>query len=124
MLFVLQIEWDSIEFPRANEETEEEDGEGDEGHLKNLLPENWINLDAILLKGAFVRIIDSVRQQFSDANVEIVHESLINDGDEASGGISAALMIVWLDINEEDETVVEWLDSILSSVLQEAIKAM
>ena len=92
--------------------------------MKNVLPENWINLDAILLKGAFVRIIDLVRQQFSDANVEIVHESLINEGDEASGGVAAALLIVWLDINEEDETVVEWLDSILSSALQEAIKNM
>ncbi len=33
-------------------------------------------------------------------------------------------LIVWLDINEEDDTVVEWIENLLSSLILEATKIL
>ena len=52
----------------------------EETGLKKELPENWIDLDAVLLRGAYGRIIEQVRKQFGDATMPVIHESRIEVG--------------------------------------------
>ena len=89
--------------------------------MKIHLPDDWLKMDAICLRGAYEKILTEIREQFAEANLEIVDESVIDPPEPNNEEYSVCRsFIIWVKIREEDEGLVDWLQNLIASLIQQA----
>lgn len=124
----VQISWDSIEFPVDEPVVEEEEDDGnifywwmlmnttnlklcneEAADADAVIPPDWRNMDAILLKGLYHDIVDDVQQRLADISVDVVHTSEVILADE-----EVSSLILWLTSDpNRDEHFIESIDNII-----------
>nr|CAH0105225.1 unnamed protein product [Daphnia galeata] len=103
------MSWESFDLPNSNPETEETNQKDVE---LTTAPDNWLELDGLTLKGSYRLIIDKLMEALAEKNMEISAKSAVqlNKRD---------CLILWFPSSVEDETLAEWFDVTIKSLIAE-----
>lgn len=73
-------------------------------------PENWLEMDALVLQGSFRLIVDQLMQLLAERNMEVAAKSAVRLHRRDT-------LILWFPSSVEDENLAEWFDTNINQLI-------